>query len=81
MNKTIDHTHTNGVPFSRGLRNDILTRMEARYNLPKNESYLYYDMNKDISFVHKPGGLRIVCTLNKGTTIDSFHNSHAINRA
>jgi hypothetical protein len=36
----------------------ISERMEARYELPQNESYLYYD-KRDIAFVQKPNvGLR-----------------------
>lgn len=73
--------HTNGhVPFSRGLRKDTLERMEARYMLPQNESYLYYDQRKDIAFVQKPNGLKMVCTLRKENLHDTFHNSHSRNR-
>ena len=77
--KEIEHTNGHAV-FSRGLRKDILERMEARYELPQNESYLYYDKRKDIAFVQKPNGLRMVCTLRKENLHDTFHNSHSRNR-
>ena len=77
--KKIEHTNRN-IPFSRGLRKDILERMEARYVLPQNESYLYYDESKDIAFVQKPNGFRMVCTLRKENLHDTFHNSYSRNR-
>ncbi len=70
--------HTRGL--LRFTRKDILERMEARYVLPESESYLYYDGNKDIAFVQRPGGLRMVCTLRKENLHDTFHNSHSRNR-
>ena len=78
--KTINHT-SNGVPFSRGLRKDILARMEQRYILPTNEPYLYYDINKDIAYVHRPNELRTVCTLRVNNIHGSFQNSHARDRS
>ena len=54
--------------------------MEARYELPQNESHLYYDESKDIAFVQKPNGFRMVCTLRKENLHDTFHNSHSRNR-
>lgn len=79
--ETITHTHANGIPFSRGLRIDIVERMEQRYELPRNESYLYYDSAKDIAFVQRPGTPRMVCTLRKENLHDSFHNSHSRDRS
>lgn len=78
--ETITHT-ANGIPFSRGLRRDIVERMEQRYILPRNESYLYYDSDKDIAFVQRPNEFRMVCTLRKESLHDSFHNSHAKDRS
>ena len=78
--ETITHK-ANGIPFSRGLRKDIVERMEQRYILPRNESYLYYNSDKDIAFVQRPGELMSVCTLRKENIHGSFHNSHAKDRS
>ncbi len=74
------HTNRN-IPFSRGLKKDILERMEARYELPQDESHLYYDESKDIAFVQKPNGFRMVCTLRKENLRDTLHNSHSRDRS
>lgn len=78
--ETITHK-ASGIPFSRGLRKDIVERMEQRYILPRNESYLYYDSAKDIAFVQRPGEMKSVCTLRKENLHGSFHNSHSRDRS